>query len=385
MKHEILEQMDGYGDIAKEIEISRKYGQDFSMERGEVARYINRLHPATIKYKITEIIDESPSTKTFRLAAQNNYLPPFQAGQYVSLFLEVNNIRTSRPYSISSSPDQTGHFDITVRRMENGLISNYMLDSLVVGDEIESSGPTGVFHYNPLIHDKTMVCLAGGCGITPFMSMVREITSRGLDRTIYLFYGSQGIDDMPFHSELTELSNKFNNINYIPVLENPDSGSQCKSGFITGDLIKDVLGGVGDKSFFICGPQAMYNFCVPELEKLGIARRKIRREMFGTPARIVEYNGWPDEIKGEDLFQISVNGSESFQSAAGVSLLVALENQGLVVPSICRSGECSMCRVKILSGKVFQPAGTPVRASDSQFGYAHSCVSYPLENLDILL
>lgn len=385
MKHEILEQMDGFGEIAKEIEISRKYGQDYSMERGEVAKYINRLHPSLIRYKITEIIDESSSTKTFRLASENNYLPPFQAGQYISLFLEVNNIRTSRPYSISSSPDHTGHFDITVRRMENGLISNYMLDNLDKGDMIESSGPTGVFHYNPLIHDKTLVCLAGGCGITPFMSMVREITSRGLDRTIYLFYGSKNLDDMPFHHELTELSQKFYNINYVPVLEEAEAGSQCKTGFITSDLIKDVLGNVNDKSFFICGPQAMYNFCVPELEKLGIAKRKIRREMFGTPTCITEYSGWPGAIGGDDLFDIKVNGSESFQSPAGVSLLVTLENKGFMVPSICRSGECSMCRVKILSGKVFQPTGTPVRASDSQFGYVHACVSYPLENVEILL
>jgi ferredoxin len=66
-------------------------------------------------------------------------------------------------------------------------------------------------------------------------------------------------------------------------------------------------------------------------------------------------------------------------------LLVALEKKGIVVPSLCRSGECSMCRVKILSGKVFQPAGALVRRSDRQFGYVHSCVSYPLEDLEVLI
>jgi len=70
---------------------------------------------------------------------------------------------------------------------------------------------------------------------------------------------------------------------------------------------------------------------------------------------------------------------------AGEPLLKSLEKNGIVVPSQCRAGQCSYCRVKIVSGKVFQPEGTPVRRSDSRFGYVHSCVSYPLENLEILI
>ncbi|MGD9032781.1 MAG: 2Fe-2S iron-sulfur cluster binding domain-containing protein, partial [Desulfobacteraceae bacterium] len=63
----------------------------------------------------------------------------------------------------------------------------------------------------------------------------------------------------------------------------------------------------------------------------------------------------------------------------------AFEKQGVAVSSLCRSGECSMCRVKILSGKVFQPAGALLRKSDRQYGYVHSCVSYPLEDLEVLI
>jgi ferredoxin len=73
------------------------------------------------------------------------------------------------------------------------------------------------------------------------------------------------------------------------------------------------------------------------------------------------------------------------EACAGEPLLTALEKNDMVVPSLCRSGECSMCRVKILSGKVYQPPGVPVRKSDRQFGYVHSCMAYPLEDLEILL
>ena len=62
-----------------------------------------------------------------------------------------------------------------------------------------------------------------------------------------------------------------------------------------------------------------------------------------------------------------------------------LERYGLVVPAVCRSGACSACRMRLLSGKVFMPAHTGLRESDRQHGYIHACVAYPLENLRIRL
>ena len=78
---------------------------------------------------------------------------------------------------------------------------------------------------------------------------------------------------------------------------------------------------------------------------------------------------------------VKVDGGATIEARAGESLMLALEKKGVLIPSICRSGECSMCRVKILSGRVFQPAGVPVRKSDAQFGYVHSCVLFLLKIL----
>lgn len=385
MKDEIIKQLDGYDDIVKEIEVSRKYGTDFSLEKGMVEKYIKLLHPKRMEMRVSDIIDETPSSKTLRLVSTDNYLPPFQAGQYIALYLEIDNIRTSRPYSISSQPNQTGYYDITLRRVEKGLVSPFLLDRVKRGDILESSGPEGNFYYNPLIHDKTMVCLAGGSGITPFMSMIREIVDCGLDRTVYLLYGNSSTDDIIFHDELSRISGRFDNIRYIPVIENPPDGYSGRCGYITGDIIREVLGDVGDKTFFLCGPQAMYDFCLPEIEKLNIPRRKIRKEMYGAPDNIWEYPGWPSGVKRDDAFTVKVSGSKPFKAVSSEPLLASLEKNGIVVPSLCRSGECSMCRLKLISGKVFQPQGTPVRKSDRQFGYIHSCVSYPIEDLELLL
>jgi len=385
MKTGIWQEFDGYAQIIKDIEAGRKTGEKFTAEKFSPEPFIKRLHPEQLSLQVADIINETPSTKTFRLVSKDSELPPFQAGQYISLFLEIDGIRTGRPYSISSSPQRSDYYDITVRRVENGLVSNYLIDELAVGNEMVSSGPAGHFYFNPLIHSKVMICLAGGSGITPFMSMIREIIERGLDRTVTLFYGNKTADDIIFHEELSRIAARFSGINYIPVIEDPsdDYGGAC--GFMTAELIKEVLGDVSGKSFFICGPQGMYDFCLPELEGLGIARRKIRQEMYGAPLNIWQYPGWPPEVNPERLFSVKVKNGKRLEVRAGDPLLFSLEKSGVVVPSLCRSGECSMCRLKILSGNVFQPAGVPVRKSDRQFGYVHSCAAYPVSDLEILI
>lgn len=387
MKHDAIKQLEGYSDIAREIEVTRKYGSDYGMEKGMVEDIIKRLHPKKLSLRVSEIIEETPTTKTLRLVSTDNYLPPFQAGQYITLYLEIGRIRTSRPYSISSSPAQTAFYDITVRRVEQGLVSTFLLDRVKAGTEIESSGPAGHFYFNPVIHDRTVVCLAGGSGITPIMSMIREASQRGLDRAIHLFYGNKSADDVIFHDELSAIAKKHPNIHYVPVIENPAKGYSGACGYITADMIKKTMGDLGGKTFFICGPKGMYDFCLPELKSLGLPARKVRREMFGPPVDIWDYPGWPSNVKKDQVLTVTVRGgkSASVKAVSGEPLLAAFEKGGVVVPSLCRSGECSMCRVKLLSGKVFMPPDVPMRSSDRQFGYIHSCVSYPLEDCEVLI
>jgi ferredoxin-NADP reductase len=385
MRKGIWQEFDGYQEIVEEIKVSRKLGGTVSTADLSAEEYIRRLHPDKLELRVSEIIAETASTKTLRLVSGDHYLPPFQAGQYIALYLEIDGIRTSRPYSISSQPNQTGYYDITIRRVENGLVSNYLLADVKRGDVITCSGPAGNFYFNPLIHQKTMICIAGGSGITPFMSMIREVIECGLDRAVYLFYGNKSADDIIFGAELTGVSQRFENIHYIPVIEeaSADYGGAC--GFITRDVIRAALEDIEEKSYFICGPMGLYEFCLPELETLGVPRRKIRQEMYGSHSNIREYPGWPRQVGKDAVFSLKIQSGKELEARAGEPLLVSLEKGGVVVPSLCRSGECSMCRVKILSGKVFQPAGVPVRKSDRQFGYVHACMSYPLEDLEILV
>ena len=385
MRAGIWQEFDGYDEIIAKIEHARKQGHAYTPDKVGVKAFVDRLHPTRIELQVADIITETVSTKTFRLKPVDGGLPPFQAGQYIALYLQIGDIRTSRPYSISSSPCQTEFWDVTVRRVTGGLVSNYLLDDVAIGMKLESSGPQGVFYFNPLYQMPNIVAIAGGSGITPFMSMIRDIVDRNIEREVSLLYGNQTNDDIIFHEELERISSSYKRINYFPVIESPSQNYAGARGYITSDLIMGVCGAVWDKTFFLCGPKGLYDFCLPELEVIGVNRHRVRREMYGTPVHIWEYPGWPAEIKGDDTFQIKVNTGEIIEAQAGQSLLVTLENSGIVPPSVCRSGECSMCRMLVKSGKVFQPAGVAVRKSDRQHGYVHACVSYPLTDLEILL
>jgi len=380
---DVMRDIEGFQEIVHEREILRKYGQDFTSYKGTVEKVIAALHPKKLYLAVSEIIGETPSSKTFRMVSRDGYLPPFQAGQYINLFVDCGGIRTSRPYSISSSPTQTGYYDITVRRIDDGFVSNYLLDEMKVGDGFESTSPSGNFHHDPLFHGDDLVFLAGGSGITPFMSMIQEMADRNLSRKICLLYGSRTHDDIIFHERLQEISRRHLNFSYIPVISEPPAEYAGHTGFITSDLIKKVVPDISSKTFYLCGPELMYAFCLQEMEKLGVKKRRTRIEVFGQPRDVTLQPGWPAGIKRDTEFAVKMNG-KTIRAKAGESLMASLERHGVVIPAQCRSGECSLCRTRLVAGKVFHPEGVKLRKSDRVFGYIHPCMAYPLEDLELL-
>jgi ferredoxin-NADP reductase len=382
---DVMKDIEGYQEILDDIEILRKHGIDYTSQKGSVAHSINLLHPKKIALVVSEILRETETTRTLRLVAKDGYLPPFQAGQYINVFVDTAGIRTSRPYSISSSPNQIAYYDITIRRVRDGFVSDYLLNDIGVGDDLESSGPAGTFTYNPLFHGDDLVFLAGGSGITPFMSMVREVAEKNSDRRIHLIYGSDSPDDVIFAEELNKRADKHGNFTWDLVISSPPDGYQGLTGFITADLLRDILGDLSTKMFYLCGPEAMYTFCEKELSSLGIPGKKIRIEMYGPPKEVSLQPGWPEEVEADAVFKVAVRGNKTIQAKATEPLMISLERAGIVIPALCRSGECSLCRTKLISGKVYQPQGVKLRKSDRQFGYIHACMAYPIDDLEIML
>jgi len=358
-------------------------------------RLARRLHPESQHLAIAEIRDETKTARTFRLVADpdagTRELAYFRAGQYLSLKVDVNGSRITRPYSISSAPFEAlgpdGFYEITIKRDENGFLTPHVWDHWRVGTTVQSSEPCGFFYHEPLRDVAKIVGLAGGSGITPFRSMAREIAYGELDAELLLLYGSSDEDDIVFYGELGELERKApDKIRVVHVLSCVEVSLEgCEQGFITAATIEKYAD-VEDSSFFVCGPQAMYEFVAGELATLNLPKKRVRWEVFGEVKDVTQSPGFPREVAGE-TFRLKVTiGSVTTEipARATETVLVAMERANLAPPSQCRSGECGFCRSRLVSGEVYvRPESDGRRSADKQFGTIHPCSSYPITDLEV--
>lgn len=381
-------------DVREHLRVSQRrkalrqpgQGFDYTGDKYQdvVHRVVSAIHPRRMRLRVVEIVQETPTTKTFRCERTDGPLPPFRPGQYVNVFVDVDGVLTSRPYSIASAPGSEV-LDLTVRDKSDGFVAPYMLHEVQVGDELETTGPEGSLYHESLIDGDELVFLAGGSGITPFMSIVRDAVRNDRPLKIHLLYGSRVPKDVIYGDELAELAASHSGLNYSLVISEPPPGYDGLTGFLDADLIHKQVGDAVGKTFYICGPNVMYDFCLAALEELGVPSYKIKRELYGPPDDVTKEPGWPEGLSGDTVFDVEVVGHKTVRAPAGEPLMNTLERYGIVVPAVCRSGACSACRTRLLSGRVLQPAHTGLRESDQEHGYIHACVSYPLEALKIRL
>lgn len=367
---------------------NRSFSRVADYTTDEVANLVGeqraKLQASRMTLKLVECVDETPTTKTLRFERSDGSMPHFRAGQYVNLFVEIDGVQTSRPFSISSAPGSQ-RLDLTVRRKPGGFVSEYLLDQPTIGTSFESTLPVGHFYYEPLIDGSDLVFLAGGSGITPMMSIIRDQQKAGWPVTIQLLFGCRTPDDVIFGDELAKRANETERFDFTRVISEPPEGFDGVTGFLDAQLISKQVSKVTEKTFFICGPTLMYRLCLAELTKLSVPPHRIRREAYGPPDNITEEDGWPADIPADATFRVDVEGAKTIEVVASEPLLNSLERNGLVVPAVCRSGGCSACRTKVLSGNVFMPASAAVREADLKHGYVHPCMCYPVEDLQIRL
>ena len=376
-------QIEGYAEVKRDILSSKKYGTDKLQQSLVASELVQRLHPKTLTLRVSRTIDEVDSVRTIRLVRDEGHLPPFEAGQYINLSVGIDGVQTSRPYSMSSPPSQTAYYDITVKRTDGGFVSNFLLDHLEVGDVLESTAPAGEFHYNPVFHGDDLAMLAGGSGITPMMSMIRQFSSLGSDKKIHLVYICRTPEEVIFSEEIESLAAEHEYFNFTKVISRPKEGYQGLTGHITAELLTSLLKNIEEKTYYLCGPTGMCDAAKRDLLSLGVRPGKIRQENFGESADVTTKAGWPENVKKGTTVNVQVVDGASFEAPIGEPLLNSLDRAGVSVPSSCHSGECSLCRVKLVQGKVFHLADSRERASDKKYGYIHSCSSYPTGDIEI--
>ena len=354
------------------------------MESYVANRLCAALHPARQFVKVAEVIERGETVRSYRVVADpargTESLAYFSAGQYLSVSLKVGNATLTRPYSISSSPKEAlqGWYELTVKRAPHGLASNYILDNWTVGTEVEVSAPEGLFTYEPLRDAPTVVGIAGGSGITPFVSLAKAVADGDEDFNLELLYGCTHEKDILFRKELDEIAAKCPRVHVTYVLS-ADNAEGCEEGHLSAERIR-ARAPEGEYSVFICGSQGLYRYFDTQLPLLGLRRKFIRRELFG------EYRD-PSADEGyvapkEDTCSVTVllrGETYTFTAPVEDTLLVSIEKQGIPAPAKCRSGECGWCRARLVSGEVYIPASVDGRKlADHDYGYIHPCCTFPL-------
>lgn len=349
-----------------------------------VNRVAAALHPKEQRLVIRKIVEHSPDMKSYFFTwTGSTPLAYFRAGQYLTFEIKIGDSLVTRAYSIASSPASSsrGEYQIMVKRVPDGFVSGYILDNWQVGDKVKAYAPEGCFNYEPLRDAPTVIGIAGGSGITPFLSMARAISDGTEDFNLTLLYGARTVNDLVFKEELDEIAAKCDKFNVVYVLsEGRNKGYE--RGFIGAEKIKKHAPKDEKYSIFACGPEAMYNFLNSELPALNIEQKYVRLEMFGVSKSILKNDG----IKpGTYKMGVVIRGRRSEYTCSGEeTVLCALERAGVPVQVRCRSGECGYCRSKLISGSVYIPDNIDKRRyADTVLGYVHPCCSYPTSDIEI--
>lgn len=320
--------------------------------------------------RVSRIERESQNIRSIYLeAADDAGLPLFQAGQHLPVRFTLDDQVHIRTYSLSSAPSDD-FLRISVKR--EGRVSSHLHEQIKVGDVIEARAPQG--HFTVAADERRpLVLLAAGVGITPLLSMLREVVYQGqrtrYTRPSWLLQSSRSLADQPFRAELDRLRESSDDaVQVVRVLSQPEPEAQEGVDFdlrgrIDLALVQEVLQieDYDQADFVLCGPGSFTQALYDELRDLDVDDQRIHAETFGPStlrrrpdplAAVIEQPAAATEAVTVIFQNAQINAR--WQPEAG-SLLELAESQGLRPEFSCRGGSCGTCRTRLISGQVNYP------------------------------
>lgn len=343
---------------------------------------------------VENIHRETHDVKTFRLVHPGGDIPfRHRPGQYLTLTLSVNGQSVKRSYTIASSPTQRGHVELTIKRHSEGLVSRALHDQVKVGDCIRVSAPSGRFFFDDL-NSKAVVLIAGGVGVTPMISILRNLTDRAWSGTIYFIYAVRTRDDRIFEAELVSLSNRFANVHVITyfsatdqAFEGPAQRSQWQenSGYFSAAMLDARIPDLRELPIFLCGPEPMMQSVRSAMVALGIPNEHIATEAFASPkgSAVSNESSIDNPIVATDGAPHSVaitfeKSSQILNVESSTTILEAAEQAGVTLTWECRSGVCGQCKVRCRVGRVRMESREALTKSEEAKGFILACQSRPI-------
>lgn len=338
----------------------------------------------TLKVKDVRRETEDAVSVAFEIPSdlQNDY--QFIAGQYLTLRSTVNGEDIRRSYSLCSSPFEN-EWRVAVKQVEEGQFSTFVNKDLKAGDEMQVMTPTGMFSLttNPT-HQKSYVLFAAGSGITPIISILKQILHDEPLSDVTLFYGNKNFNSIIFREEVEALKNlHMSRLRVVHVLSRESLGNKIQKGRIDeakcADLYHAFLTGLEISEVFICGPEEMILAVKESLNNLGVAKEKVHFELFttaGSTKKAPTYDGPKvnanvQVILDGDTYDLAMEGS-------GDTILDAAYKAGADLPFACKGGVCCTCKAKVLEGQARMDVNYALEPDEVEAGYILTCQAHPI-------
>lgn len=330
--------------------------------------------------RVTEIRQETKDTITVCFKQPGLKKIRYLAGQYLTLIFRIDGRRYLRPYSFSSAPLVDQHLEITVKRVPQGIVSNYIHDHVKIGDVVEVLEPMGDFLLDVDDTD-ALFFWGGGSGITPLLSLIKVALTNHPRLQVNLIYCNRSAGTTIFHHAINELhtrySSNFNVWNFYTQYAISEIDPTVIEGRINAEHVIDITKDLDHMrtKHYICGPIGLKQSVKIALQSLGVPTGHVFSE---------DFELLKDPKKFEDIhteiIKLTFQGADyDLEIAKGKSILESALDAGIELPYSCQTGSCSTCKGYRVQGKV-KMIGLPKDRDDLLDDEYLLCCTHPLSS-----
>ncbi|TWF58777.1 ferredoxin-NADP reductase [Neorhizobium alkalisoli] len=325
--------------------------------------------------------DETPTIKTFSFQAET----PFghEAGQALTLVLDIDGVDAFRTFSISSPPG-TDRFEITIKAHNSAGATAWMHRMVAPGSCLKARPPRGHFTLSKRRSDR-IAFVSAGSGATPLMAMLAELATLAPDADVSWVHAARDASEILFAERLAELQRAMPNLQVSIVISRPGPGWTGYRGRLSRRMMSVMVPDLARRDVFCCGPSAFMQEVRLIHAAEGGDKAGFHSETFGgvvAPVLAKQITEDDTGLDASESFTLTV-GTRTLDIRSDESVLQASLRQGVIIPCGCGQGMCGTCLVKKLGGEVetsYQGGITPEEESE---GYILACSAKPLGNLAI--